>query len=31
MAGYFAHETAIIDNGSNIGDGTNIWHFSHIM
>lgn len=29
--GYFAHETACIDNGSQIGDGTKIWHFSHIM
>ena len=28
---YFAHETAIIDEGCNIGDGTKIWHFSHIM
>ncbi|OFX22950.1 MAG: hexapeptide transferase [Bacteroidetes bacterium GWA2_31_9b] len=28
---YFAHETAVIDEGSQIGDGTKIWHFSHIM
>ena len=28
---YFAHETAIIDAGCNIGAGTKIWHFSHIM
>jgi UDP-2-acetamido-3-amino-2,3-dideoxy-glucuronate N-acetyltransferase len=28
---YFAHETAIIDDGCNIGKGTKIWHFSHIM
>ena len=28
---YFAHETAIIDEGCEIGDGTKIWHFSHIM
>ena len=28
---YFAHETAIIDEGSIIGLGTKIWHFSHIM
>jgi UDP-2-acetamido-3-amino-2,3-dideoxy-glucuronate N-acetyltransferase len=28
---YFAHETAIVDLGCNIGDGTKIWHFSHIM
>lgn len=28
---YFAHETAIIDQGCVIGSGTKIWHFSHIM
>ena len=28
---YFAHETAIIDVGSDIGTGTKIWHFTHIM
>ncbi len=28
---YFAHETAIIDPGCDIGEGTKIWHFSHIM
>lgn len=28
---YFAHETAIIDDGCEIGSGTKIWHFSHIM
>jgi UDP-2-acetamido-3-amino-2,3-dideoxy-glucuronate N-acetyltransferase len=28
---YFAHETAVIDAGCNIGNGTKIWHFSHIM
>lgn len=28
---YFAHETAIIDEGCFIGTGTKIWHFSHIM
>jgi UDP-2-acetamido-3-amino-2,3-dideoxy-glucuronate N-acetyltransferase len=28
---YFAHETAVIDQGCQIGDGTKIWHFSHIM
>jgi UDP-2-acetamido-3-amino-2,3-dideoxy-glucuronate N-acetyltransferase len=31
MNKYFAHETAIIDEGCIIGDGTKIWHFSHIM
>lgn len=28
---YFAHETAVIDEGCEIGDGTKIWHFSHVM
>ena len=28
---YFAHETAVIDQGCTIGEGTKIWHFSHIM
>ncbi len=28
---YFAHETAVIDDNCNIGEGTKIWHFSHIM
>lgn len=28
---YYSHETAIIDDGCQIGDGTKIWHFSHIM
>jgi len=28
---YFAHETAVIDDGCEIGDGTKIWHFSHVM
>jgi UDP-2-acetamido-3-amino-2,3-dideoxy-glucuronate N-acetyltransferase len=30
-ANYFAHETAVIDAGCSIGEGTKIWHFSHIM
>jgi UDP-2-acetamido-3-amino-2,3-dideoxy-glucuronate N-acetyltransferase len=29
--GYTAHETAVIDEGCTIGEGTKIWHFSHIM
>lgn len=29
--GFFAHETAVIDEGCQIGDGTKIWHFSHVM
>ena len=28
---YFAHPTAIVDEGCKIGKGTKIWHFSHIM
>jgi UDP-2-acetamido-3-amino-2,3-dideoxy-glucuronate N-acetyltransferase len=28
---YFAHETACIDDGAEIGAGTKIWHFTHIM
>ncbi len=28
---YFAHETAVIDQGSRIGKGCRIWHFTHIM
>ena len=28
---YFAHDTAVIDRGSTIGEGTKIWHFSHVM
>lgn len=28
---YFAHETAVVDEGCEIGSGTKIWHFSHIM
>lgn len=28
---YFAHETAVIDDGCDIGAGTKIWHFTHVM
>lgn len=28
---YFSHETAVIDPECQIGKGTKIWHFSHIM
>ena len=31
MAGYKAHESTYIDDGCEIGDGTTIWHFSHVM
>jgi UDP-2-acetamido-3-amino-2,3-dideoxy-glucuronate N-acetyltransferase len=27
---YYAHPTAVVDNGAQIGKGTKIWHFSHI-
>lgn len=27
---FFAHETAVIDEGASIGDGSSIWHFCHI-
>lgn len=29
--GFQAHETAVVDEGCEIGEGTKIWHFSHIM
>lgn len=28
---YFSHPTAVIDEGCTIGNGSKIWHFSHIM
>lgn len=28
---YFAHSTAVIDEGCEIGEGTKIWHFCHLM
>ena len=28
---YFSHETALVDDGCQIGEGTKVWHFSHIM
>lgn len=28
---FFVHETAVVDEGCAIGNGTKIWHFSHIM
>jgi len=31
MENYFAHPTAVIDPDCEIGEGTKIWHFSHIM
>ncbi|MDR3327023.1 MAG: N-acetyltransferase [Prevotellaceae bacterium] len=29
--GYFKHESAYVDDNCEIGEGTKIWHFSHIM
>ncbi|MCI0356520.1 MAG: N-acetyltransferase, partial [Acidobacteria bacterium] len=29
--GYYAHPTAVIDEPCEIGEGTKIWHFSHVM
>ena len=29
--GYFKHESAYVDKGVVIGEGTTIWHFSHIL
>jgi UDP-2-acetamido-3-amino-2,3-dideoxy-glucuronate N-acetyltransferase len=31
MANFYAHETALVDEGCIIGEGTKIWHFSHVM
>ena len=31
MENYFVHPTAVVDEPVEIGDGTQIWHFSHIM
>lgn len=30
MAGYSAHETAIIDDGATVGEGSRIWHWTHV-
>ena len=31
MADFFVHESSYVDDGAQIGKGTKIWHFSHIM
>jgi UDP-2-acetamido-3-amino-2,3-dideoxy-glucuronate N-acetyltransferase len=31
MSDYFVHESSYIDEGAEIGTGTKIWHFSHVM
>jgi UDP-2-acetamido-3-amino-2,3-dideoxy-glucuronate N-acetyltransferase len=28
---YFVHESAYVDDGAEVGDGSKIWHFSHVM
>ena len=30
MTAFFRHETAVVDDGATIGDGTRIWHFVHV-
>ena len=31
MSEFFAHESAYVDEGCEVGDGTKIWHFTHVM
>ena len=31
MSGYYSHASAIVDEPADIGEGTKIWHFSHVM
>ena len=31
MADFFAHESAYVDEGAQVGGGTKIWHFCHVM
>ena len=31
MTDYFAHESSFVDEGAEVGAGTKIWHFSHLM
>lgn len=31
MGNFFVHESSYIDKNVKIGDGTKIWHFSHIQ
>ncbi|MGN6515434.1 MAG: acyltransferase [Rhizomicrobium sp.] len=28
---YFVHETAVVDDGCEIGEGTKIWHYTHVL
>lgn len=29
--GWWAHPTAVVDQGAELGEGTKVWHFSHVM
>lgn len=29
--GFYVHESAFLDDGAEVGEGTKIWHFSHVM
>lgn len=31
MSDYFAHPSAVVDPGAQIGAGTKVWHFAHVM
>lgn len=28
---FFVHETAVVDDGAVIGEGSKVWHFTHVM
>lgn len=30
MSGYYRHDSAIVDEGAEIGDGSRVWHFVHV-
>lgn len=30
MSGYFRHDSAIVDEGAEIGEGSRVWHFAHV-
>ncbi|MGF7109363.1 acyl-[acyl carrier protein]--UDP-N-acetylglucosamine O-acyltransferase [Treponema pedis] len=31
MSNIFIHESSYVDEGAEIGEGTKVWHFSHVM
>jgi UDP-2-acetamido-3-amino-2,3-dideoxy-glucuronate N-acetyltransferase len=31
VTNYFVHESSYVDDGAEIGAGTKIWHFCHVM